>query len=249
MVTQVCEDSSPAARLLSKAVGTRRSRQVLNITTLALMLARHMGLSDEALHTVALTALQLGIEQPAPPASPHPVDRQAEAATLAERIVALMSRYDRLCHPSPHGEMPLGPQDALIQLRAQCSHSLDASLLERFVQTLGLFPPGSLVQLSDERIAVVVAVHPDHPQRPSVRVYDPRTAPELAPLLHLNLSPGLSVQRGLPPHHLPDAMRDYLLAHDRMDCYLAQGLEAPHVNVNSPWALDGQTPALRRSTR
>lgn len=153
-----------------------------------------------------------------------PQGLRAEALALPARIVALANHYDRLCNPRHHGQRPYTPQEAQAQLRAHCRHPADAALLAALVQLLGLHPPGSVVQLSDERIAVVVAVHADQPLRPSVRVYDPRVAPEDAELLHLARETGLSLQRSLHPQHLPRAMRDYLLPRERIACYFVQGL-------------------------
>ncbi|HNB46366.1 MAG TPA: HD domain-containing protein, partial [Burkholderiaceae bacterium] len=275
MVTQLCEDDSSTLRLLSDAVGTCSSQHALNVTTLALMLARHLGLDAEALHTIAIGALlhdigklllpdalrQLGCETDAlahreqrehvaqglrlgmamgldgavlqiigqhhenGDGSGLPQGLKAEALSLPARIVALVNRYDRLCNPRHHGQPLRTPQEALAELRTPARHPADAALLAAFVQLLGLYPPGSVVQLSDERIAVVVAVHPAHALRPSVRVYDPRVAPEDAELLHLAQETGLSVQRSLHPQHLPRAMRDYLLPRERIACYFVQGLE------------------------
>lgn len=274
MVTQLCEDDSTALRLLDQAVGTCSSQHALNVATLALMLARRLGLSSEALHSVALGALLHDIGKlllPAPllplegeadalahqelrehvtqglrlglamgldaavleiigqhhesgDGSGLPQGLKAEAISLPARIVALVNEYDRLCNPRHHGQRPHSPQEAQAQLRDQCRHPADAALLAAFVQLLGLYPPGSVVQLSDERIAVVVAAHPDHPLRPSVRVYDPRIAPADAALLHLAQETGLSLQRGLHPQQLPRGLRDYLLPRERIACYFVQGL-------------------------
>ena len=46
----------------------------------------------------------------------------------------------------------------------------DQHLVRRFVQLLGIYPPGNLVRLSTGEIAVVVQVHAPDPHRPRVRV-------------------------------------------------------------------------------
>src|SRR4029453_6465931 len=46
----------------------------------------------------------------------------------------------------------------------------DQNLVRRFVQLLGIYPPGNLVKLSTGEVAVVVAVHAPDPYRPRVRV-------------------------------------------------------------------------------
>ena len=46
----------------------------------------------------------------------------------------------------------------------------DQNLVRRFVQLLGIYPPGNLVQLSTGEVAVVTQVHAPDPYRPRVRV-------------------------------------------------------------------------------
>jgi hypothetical protein len=47
---------------------------------------------------------------------------------------------------------------------------MDQHLVRRFVQVLGIYPPGNLVKLSTGEIAVVLRVHAPDPHRPRVRV-------------------------------------------------------------------------------
>jgi len=117
------------------------------------------------------------------------------------------------------------PHEAQALLYAQRRNQLDTEVLTAFVKLLGVYPPGSVVQLSDERMAMVVSVHPMHPLRPSVLVYDPRVAPDDALLLHLVQETDLSVRRSLHPQHLPRAMLDYLSPRERVSYYFAHGLE------------------------
>jgi putative nucleotidyltransferase with HDIG domain len=144
---------------------------------------------------------------------------------LPARIVGLVNFYDRLCNPRQKGSPLRTPHEAQALMFAQMRHKLDVEVLGTFVKLLGVYPPGSVVQLSDERIAMVVGVHPMHPLRPSVLVYDPKVAPADALLLHLVHEGSLSVRRSLHPQHLPRAMLDYLSPRDRVNYYFAHGLE------------------------
>jgi hypothetical protein len=47
---------------------------------------------------------------------------------------------------------------------------MDQNLVRRFVQLLGIYPPGNLVVLSTGEVAVVLRVHAPDPHRPRVRV-------------------------------------------------------------------------------
>ena len=65
------------------------------------------------------------------------------------------------------------PHEALSRLFAQCRSKFDECLLAAFIKMMGIYPPGSVVQLSDERFAMVMTVNAAHPLKPRVLVYDP----------------------------------------------------------------------------
>ncbi|MDP4300060.1 HD-GYP domain-containing protein [Leptothrix discophora] len=146
------------------------------------------------------------------------------AISLPARVVGLVNRYDRLCNP-PAGEPMRTPHEAQAHLFAHQRAQIDPVVLAAFIKLLGVYPPGSIVQLSDDRLALVVAVHPARPLRPTVRIHDPRVAPEDTPLLHLNDQPALGIRRSLHPQHLPRTVVDTLSPRGRIHCYFAHDLE------------------------
>ena len=147
------------------------------------------------------------------------------AISVGARVVALVNRYDRLCNPQP-GEPLRTPHEAQAHLFAHQRAQIDASVLAAFIKLVGVYPPGSIVQLGDERLALVVAVHPARPLRPTVRVYDPRQPDEPMPLLHLHTQPELGIRRSLHPQHLPRAVVDSLSPRGgRIHFYFAHDLE------------------------
>lgn len=147
------------------------------------------------------------------------------AISLAARVVALVNRYDRLCNPHP-GEPLRTPHEAQAHLFAHQRAQVDPGVLAAFIKVVGVYPPGSIVQLSDERLALVVAVHPARPLRPAVRVHDPRLPAEQTPLLHLERQPELGIRRSLHPQHLPRAVVESLAPRGgRLHVYFAHDLE------------------------
>jgi putative nucleotidyltransferase with HDIG domain len=58
----------------------------------------------------------------------------------------------------------------LAVLKRNDGTQFDQHLVRRFVQLLGIYPPGNLVKLSSGEIAVVIKVHAPDPYRPRVRV-------------------------------------------------------------------------------
>jgi hypothetical protein len=90
---------------------------------------------------------------------------------LFARILRIADDYDVLTAPRP-GQPQMPPPTAQAAMWAARGSVYDAELLALFVQSLGLYPPGSLLELSDGRLVVVVSGGRD-PERfawPRVRV-------------------------------------------------------------------------------
>jgi putative nucleotidyltransferase with HDIG domain len=127
------------------------------------------------------------------------VDRMHAAA----RIVALVNRYDNLCDPALPAHA-LTPHEALSLIFAQTRSKFDASMLNAFIRMMGVYPPGSVVQLTDERFALVTNVNSTRPLKPRVLVFDPQMPADEA--LHLNLEQhaDLGIRRSLRAQRIGD---------------------------------------------
>jgi HD-GYP domain-containing protein (c-di-GMP phosphodiesterase class II) len=63
------------------------------------------------------------------------------------------------------------PTDRILAvLKRNDGSQFDQNLVRRFVQLLGIYPPGNLVRLGSGEVAVVTQVHAPDPHRPRVRV-------------------------------------------------------------------------------
>lgn len=147
--------------------------------------------------------------------SGFPLQLKSESLSVAASIVALVNRYDNLCNPASlvHAHTP---HEALSLLFAQARPQFDASMLNSFIRMMGVYPAGSVVQLTDERYALVMSVNSSRPLKPNVLVHDPQLSREEA--LHLNLmtTPDLGIRRSLKPSQLPADALDYLAPHPRV---------------------------------
>jgi hypothetical protein len=63
----------------------------------------------------------------------------------------------------------------------------DQHLVRRFVQLIGIYPPGTLVRLDTQEIAVVLKVYAPDPHKPRVRVVVGRGGETLPRPFDLNL--------------------------------------------------------------
>ena len=147
---------------------------------------------------------------------PHrlPLDRMTPAA----RLVALVNRYDNLCNPGPRG-VPLTPHEAVSVLFAQSRNKFDMPVLSGFIRMMGVYPAGSVVQLTDDRFALVMQVNSARPLKPRVLVHDPKTPRDEALLLDLERQPDLGIRRSVQPSKLPTAAGNYLAPKPRVTYY------------------------------
>ena len=137
--------------------------------------------------------------------------------TPAARIVALVNRYDNLCNPLQPGRART-PHEALSLLYAQRSH-YSAEVVNGFVRMMGVYPPGSIVQLSDDRWALVTSVNAARPLKPRVLVHDHRVARDEALYLDLEREPELGIRRAVKPQQLPPEAAQYLAPTVRVSYY------------------------------
>jgi putative nucleotidyltransferase with HDIG domain len=102
---------------------------------------------------------------------PHTVIR--EAMNLGSMLCAISDVYDAM--RSQRAYQQASPTDRILAvLKKNEGAQLDKHLVRRFTQLLGIYPPGNLVKLSTNEIAVVLRVHAPDPHRPRVRVlFDP----------------------------------------------------------------------------
>jgi HD-GYP domain-containing protein (c-di-GMP phosphodiesterase class II) len=131
--------------------------------------------------------------------------------SLPSRVAALVNRYDNLCHPSKR-TLPMTPHEAVSMLFAQGQRHYDPTLLSSFVRMMGVYPPGSVVQLTDDRYAVVESVSASRPLKPQVQAHDPAQGQGSEALQWIDLAtqPTLGIRRALPEAQLPSAVRSRL---------------------------------------
>lgn len=144
-----------------------------------------------------------------------PLRLNSDRMTTAARIVSLVNRYDNMCNPHVPSRA-LTPHEALSLLFAQGKSRYDTAILGAFIKMMGVYPPGSVVQLTDDRYAMVVSVNSARPLKPRVMVHEARVPREEALLLNLEAEPRLGIRRSLKPQQLPTESLDYLSPRTRV---------------------------------
>lgn len=139
--------------------------------------------------------------------------------TPAGRILAIANRYMNLTCPA-RPEAGLTPHQALQQMYRNERARFDNAYLARFVRVLGIYPPGTLVELSDARRAIVVAARPGNSLAPRVQVVEQPDAEASGPLLDIEINGEIRVKRSLNPEQLSAPWAQWLRQIARTPVYV-----------------------------
>lgn len=145
----------------------------------------------------------------------YPQGLTLDKITPLARVVSLVNFYDNLCNPVDFAQA-MTPHEALSFMFAQRREKFDSKALQLMIRSLGVYPPGSIVKLSNEAIALVVSVNPQKPLRPWVLLYDEAVPKEEAIMLNLETAPELSIGKAIRPALLPPRVYAYLSPRKRV---------------------------------
>jgi putative nucleotidyltransferase with HDIG domain len=158
--------------------------------------------------------------------SGYPKHLRGEQTDRLARLIALVNGYDNLCNPNNFA-LAKTPYEALAHMYANQRAKYDESLLKRLIKSLGIYPPGSIVQLSTGSYATVISVNPNKPLRPYVMLHDPLTDRLEPQIMDLREEPSININACLRPNQLPADVLEYLNPRKRISYYIdADLLEA-----------------------
>ncbi|MBT9523479.1 MAG: DUF3391 domain-containing protein [Dechloromonas sp.] len=281
LVNQISESILSAPELAIHVMGDMAGGEELyfhslNVTMLSLMLARDLGVPQEAVTALGMGALfhdigraeipsrillkvepltqaelhlyeqhcdygvtlgkRLGFSPPVLAVihqhhemfdgSGYPQRLKGESINLLARIVGLANYYDELCNPVNIANA-LMPHEALSLMFAKLRGKFDPRLLQLLIRRLGVYPPGTVVQLSNGAMAMVATVNTGQPMKPILVVYDESVPRDEAILIDLSLESDLNIAKAIKPALVPRHVYNYLSPRKRVSYYFdaCQGQE------------------------
>ena len=139
---------------------------------------------------------------------------------MGARILSVVDRYDRLCSPEAPGRARLMPAEALAHMFSFESDKFDPALLSMLIKLLGVYPPGTVVLLSDDSLALVISPGKQSLQ-PRVLIYNPDIPKDEAPTLELETAPELKIAEAIRPSTLPTDVLEWLNPQQRLSYYFS----------------------------
>jgi putative nucleotidyltransferase with HDIG domain len=100
--------------------------------------------------------------------SGYPVVKRT-ALNLGTLLCSIADVYDAMRSQRAYQKAQPSERVLAVLRQSEGSH-FDKHLVRRFVQLLGIYPPGTLVKLNTNEVAVVMKVHAPDPYRPRVKV-------------------------------------------------------------------------------
>jgi HD-GYP domain-containing protein (c-di-GMP phosphodiesterase class II) len=148
--------------------------------------------------------------------SGYPQGLARDQIPVLGRIAGLIDSFDAMTNPRPF-QAALSPHQAIGQLY-ECRGTLfQAELVEQLIQACGIFPTGSLVELSTDEVAVVVGMNGARRLRPKLIMLldaEKKPVPGFKTIDLATEHPEITVRKGLPPDAYGIEMDDRILKTD-----------------------------------
>lgn len=150
--------------------------------------------------------------------SGYPQKMKGESIGLLSRIVAMSNHYDEMCNPLNIAHA-LTPHEALSMMFAKLRNKFDPKLLQVFIRCLGVYPPGTILQLSNGVIGMVATVNTLKPMKPMIVIYDPNVPKDEAILVDMERETDLNIAKAIRPAQVPLEIYNYLSPRKRVSYY------------------------------
>ncbi|WP_417347589.1 HD-GYP domain-containing protein [Ferrimonas sp.] len=243
------------------------SYHALNVTVLAMMLAKRVGMSEEEIAVVGqggllhdcgkllLSKSLLSKKQPSKAdlreIQRHPILGQellrnqshlprAITAMISQhhefldgsgypkglkgndieplaQLIAVVNTYDDLCHPRDKTRTR-PPGTVLGMLYKIFKDKLNNHYVQQFIKMMGVYPPGSVVQLSSGQFGLVTSVDSEKLLYPTVLVYDPAIPRQEAAAIAIDTQ-GLTIERSIVASALTPEAFQYLSPKERISYF------------------------------
>jgi HD-GYP domain-containing protein (c-di-GMP phosphodiesterase class II) len=141
--------------------------------------------------------------------SGYPARLRASQISLPAQILLVVDEYDSLVHKRRDSES-LMPSEALGQIYAKAKTQFPADVVVALIKTVGVYPPGSIVEMSDGKIGLVLNLNAESRMRPMVLLYDPSASTARPSVIDLATESKRSIVRSLSRQNLSPAVRNSL---------------------------------------
>ena len=165
------------------------------------MLRRFPGFPEEVLDVIRSHHERLD-------GSGYPEKLKGDQISLPTRIVSAVDHYEALVN-SFHPEDALSPSEALATMYKHQQRLFSPEVLIAMIQSLGVFPPGTVVSLTDGSFGQVLNINFKYRLKPLVLLHDQAAPADQPRTVDLQTESELSILRAMPRDELPGNVVEY----------------------------------------
>ncbi|MBA2251465.1 MAG: HD domain-containing protein [Nitrospirales bacterium] len=137
------------------------------------------------------------------------------------KIVRAVDEYQYLTNPR-EARHRLHPNQALAELYVKRQQQLSVKVMIALVRVISVYPPGTLLELTDGSISIVLYTNARERLRPVVMAYEERSSELEARLVDLNERREISIRRVMAPAEVPPHLVDRITPAEALTCLLEQ---------------------------
>ncbi|MEM9301226.1 MAG: HD-GYP domain-containing protein [Pseudomonadota bacterium] len=127
------------------------------------LLGRCTGMDDEVLEVVQTHHERFD-------GTGYPNGLHGDQIPLLGRIAGMIDCYDAMTSEKPYTDRIYSTAQAIDYFFSQRDHEFQAQLVDEFIQAIGLYPTGTLVELSNGEIGMVLAQEPTQRLQPEILI-------------------------------------------------------------------------------
>ncbi len=100
----------------------------------------------------------------------YPMLKNKQPTNLFSRIVSIADSFDALSSGRIYMKKRITPEEVMRKMMYQMTVKFDAFLLKLFINIIGIYPPGTMLLLSSDELAIVAQTNPGSLSRPIVKI-------------------------------------------------------------------------------
>ncbi|MCL1046073.1 DUF3391 domain-containing protein [Shewanella electrodiphila] len=152
--------------------------------------------------------------------SGYPKGLKGDDLDKFSQLIAVVNEYDDLCNGTKTSKAKT-PYASLGLIYKNYQKKLNAEYVGKLIKTIGIYPPGSVIELSSGQFGMVMSVNLNKILFPQIMLYDPLVPKEQAPIIDLEREE-ISIVRCLPVSALPENIFKYLNPRERISYGIGQ---------------------------
>ncbi|MBD3667802.1 MAG: HD-GYP domain-containing protein [Kangiella sp.] len=148
----------------------------------------------------------------------YPHHAESQRLSLYDRIIAIVDSYDAMTSDRCYHKGIPASQALSVLYKEQTNH-YDAELVQQFIQMVGIYPVGSLVQMNNGQLGIILSINEGHKLEPVVELLTDTQGNRIQPVAtdlsrHPADSDGniLRIQRSLSDSEVDFCYESYLKA-------------------------------------